>query len=716
MRRVQKNRQFGIMAALKRLGLVRKKKALPVARPAEEEEVYDKAPLEETLAAEQYAPEPADEVVAQQSAALEPPSLRQPAAESLRAFIEVVKTAPPEVAAPGPIASTGDPPTDFSIARAAEQLLARRRRAAASPPHEAEPSPGPVSGAAPAPPAGGTPTSPPPASPKAEPPAIPVQLARKLPSGGSPPRPELPSSPNPHAHPAEGAEAEVSRHWLNRYWRKAGAGSLALSIGVHVVGILIAILIVSTTASRQTVDFLPGGGSKGAGEATSEIAHQVQSKRRRTLDAPKQRVVSNSSSSVVKLPDLPLDRPEMPPVSNLLMSNNAMGFGQSGAGGGFGNGVGMGGQNGFTSLPPMLRSRCGDLERLSKLKETGGSVESEAAVGRALQWLKARQNPDGSWGQTYKCAMTGFALLCYLGHCETPDSPAYGHQVMQGLLYLMETQRANRFGIFSTAPASNASTYEHGICTYAFGEMYTLSRLGSRQLPGMREAFQDGVKVIINNQMSNGSWSYGLGRGIGYDRDSRESDLSVTGWQYQALKSARYTSLPFQNLNIAIDRTVKYLESTQTPDGGFGVREHAQNYNQFNLTGTAVLGLQTLGHGKNAAIDKGVKFAVNYFAGDPPRWSRNANLYCWYYYSQAFFQYGGAVWKGWNDRLLPELLEHQAKDGSWNEEVFDSDLGSTSVAMGDNEIYRAALCTLMLEVYYRYLKVGDRDASSMFSR
>lgn len=31
-------------------------------------------------------------------------------------------------------------------------------------------------------------------------------------------------------------------------------------------------------------------------------------------------------------------------------------------------------------------------------------------------------------------------------------------------------------------------------------------------------------------------------------------------------------------------------------------------------------------------------------------------------------------------------------------------------------IYRQALCTLELEVYYRYLKVADREEKSVFAR
>jgi hypothetical protein len=33
-----------------------------------------------------------------------------------------------------------------------------------------------------------------------------------------------------------------------------------------------------------------------------------------------------------------------------------------------------------------------------------------------------------------------------------------------------------------------------------------------------------------------------------------------------------------------------------------------------------------------------------------------------------------------------------------------------------DDIYRQTLCTLQLEVYYRYLKVADRDEDSFFDK
>ena len=373
----------------------------------------------------------------------------------------------------------------------------------------------------------------------------------------------------------------------------------------------------------------------------------------------------------------------------------------------------MGGASGFVSLPPSMRSRCSSTERLEKLRQTGGKPECEVAVTKSLAWLKTKQNPDGSWGRGNKAAMTGLALLCYLGRCETPDSPFYGENVMKGILYLIELSKKNPHGIMSEGWAGGkggAGTYEHGIATYALGEMYTLARLGSKSLPGMREAFEKGVQIIIENQSPKGAWGYG-GDTIVYNKNTG-NDLSVVGWQYQALKAAKNTSLKINGLHSAIDKTVDYLLTKQTKDGGFGNPSRDAHYNQWSLTGCGVLGLQTLGKGnKKSDINKGMKFLKEFLTAEPLDWNKNCNLYCWYYYTQAFFQAGGDDWKFYNEQFLPQILSAQNPDGSFKR-------GRANWPAGDaaDDIYRQALCTLQLEVYYRYLKVGDREDGSIFDK
>jgi Prenyltransferase and squalene oxidase repeat len=499
-------------------------------------------------------------------------------------------------------------------------------------------------------------------------------------------------------------------------WRKAGASSLLLSILIHVgIGVGALFIVFTTGVMDKQVDFLPGGGTAQGAKASADLQHKVQQKKRSSMNKsmPMKKLVSTSVNSAITLPEAPPDSLDMPDMSS-MMGGGAMGasggLGMGGAGGGFGKGVGMGAAAGFVTLPPSMRSRCSTQERLEKLRQNGGSPECEAAVSASLEWLKGKQNPDGSWGRTTKCAFTGLALLCYLGRCETPESPFYGDNVMKGIMFLIEAQKKNKNKLFSQAEKGNAPVYEHGIATYALGEMYTLARLGSKSLPGMREAFEQGVKTIIDNQQDSGSWVYDQDTGFYAGKQSRE-DLSVAGWQFQALKAAKNTGLKIDGLHSAIGKLTKYLEDKQSKDGGFGGTNRDSHYNQWSLSGVGILGLQTMAKGKVNPIKKGIKFLRDFITSEPLDWNKNCNLYCWYYYTQAFFQQGGDDWKFYNQQFLPQILGAQQADGSFK-------AGRPNWPAGDarDEIYRQCLCTLQLEVYYRYLKVGDREESSFFDK
>ncbi len=81
-----------------------------------------------------------------------------------------------------------------------------------------------------------------------------------------------------------------------------------------------------------------------------------------------------------------------------------------------------------------------------------------------------------------------------------------------------------------------------------------------------------------------------------------------------------------------------------------------------------------------------------------PEWEA-ANTYYWYYATLALFQQGGTLWDRWNEGLKSALLPNQNKSGrsagSWDP------IGEWAPVGG--RVYQTALCTLMLEVYYRYL-------------
>jgi len=79
-----------------------------------------------------------------------------------------------------------------------------------------------------------------------------------------------------------------------------------------------------------------------------------------------------------------------------------------------------------------------------------------------------------------------------------------------------------------------------------------------------------------------------------------------------------------------------------------------------------------------------------------------ADLYAWYYNTQACLMFGGSAWSKWNRWFQDEICDVQNPDGSWPIPGGKAHGPQT----GDNKtgaVYRTTLCILMLEVFYRYM-------------
>lgn len=404
--------------------------------------------------------------------------------------------------------------------------------------------------------------------------------------------------------------------------------------------------------------------------------------------------VAMGAIAVPDAPDITLDTVDL-----------GVGFGD-----GFGAGMGLGG-DGFGSGggPPKgspLSDRCSAKDRQRRLAEGGGSAETEAAVVNGLKWLKTQQASDGSWGRTSKASMTGLALLAYLGHCETYDSPEYGETVRKAILYLAEMALNNEGKI--SQRTGHAWVYEHGIGTYAICEAYSLLRYGKQKFPHMKElkdALNLAVPMIIEGQNHDGGWVYEYESSDWYKKTAGNSgaegngDTSITGWHMQALKAATLTGLEFKDLKRTIRSGIKFLQGMQGPEGGFGYRNRGDRY---SLAGVGALAQQML-TGSSSSIRRAVKFILDHEVkiGAP-----DASIYGWYYAAQACFQRGGRDWEKWNSMFRDQAVAHQSPDGSW---PFEGGEGgpSSKAAGGDEAIYRTTLFILMLEVYYRYLPATE---------
>ena len=194
-----------------------------------------------------------------------------------------------------------------------------------------------------------------------------------------------------------------------------------------------------------------------------------------------------------------------------------------------------------------------------------------AEVSNGLTWLKAAQNPDGSWGarntlrdtsaviDTFK--LLGESSSSYLTAMawinSTPqESHDYiarrlvslndgGTDINADLQELLVSQ--NLDGGWGYAAGFKSNVYDTAIVLRAFWEV---------QFPAPNSTTK-GVNYLLSQQNSDGSWS--ILRDV-------PGDIATTSLAVTMLKKYGSSNV----FNDAIDKGVAWLKSHQNPDGGFG--------------------------------------------------------------------------------------------------------------------------------------------------
>jgi hypothetical protein len=339
-------------------------------------------------------------------------------------------------------------------------------------------------------------------------------------------------------------------------------------------------------------------------------------------------------------------------------------------------------------------------DRLAIVERMGGSEETERAVANALRWLAEHQSDDGRWdgdGFDARCgtcggttdvavdnALTGLALLTFYGagHTHQDDGP-YREVTRRGLTWLLAQQKPDG------DLRGQETMYSHGIATIALSEAFGMTQDSALPAPVARA-----VNFIERaRNRDSGGWRYDPGQA---------GDTSVLGWQVMALKSAAMNGIAVPT--GAFRAASEWMDQVSEP-----ARPGLYSYQPGkpptpSMTAEGMYVQQLLGVPRE---DPRMAASAEYVSGHPPDWSTSPNTYYWYYATLALFHHRGPHWDSWNAALTGELLQNQRKDGrasgSWDPVGEWANIGG--------RIYQTALCTLMLEVYYRYLPLYSNEAA-----
>ena len=357
----------------------------------------------------------------------------------------------------------------------------------------------------------------------------------------------------------------------------------------------------------------------------------------------------------------------------------------------------------------------------------GGTKESEAAVRRGLDWLARHQSLDGHWGpdslharpegrckvgdvcpgggSDHRVGLTGLAVLAFQagGHYDF-NVTDYSECVRRGLDWLVAHQRPDGCLVDLDHGKRECNMYEHGIAAFALADGCEMAAsLQHEPFDPYRQAAQKAVQFIHYTQHADGGWRYTEDR-------SGTSDVSVSGWQVLALKTARRAGIS-EVSEDCINRMTGFFKSCEDQKSGRTFYQPGHNLPSDAPTAIGMLVHQFILEQPDSPL---IASGADYLAGEAESSFKQArrpakrrlfaaapgDYYTFYNGTLAMFQAGREPWKRWNNVVRDSLVDRQCDDeegcrrGSWDP------TGQWSPEGG--RIYSTALAVLTLEVYYRY--------------
>ena len=354
---------------------------------------------------------------------------------------------------------------------------------------------------------------------------------------------------------------------------------------------------------------------------------------------------------------------------------------------------------GKPSTPPNVKSSDNpEIENLGKLiiklhgkpsmeiiERLGGSASTELAISWGLDWFTKNQERDGHWemarhgGQsTYNTAGAGLALLCYYGWgIKHKDGTRHARALNKALQWLLKQQKEDG----DLRGNLGGRMYCHGIAAIALCEAYGLTKD-----PKLKDPAERAIDFILKAQHTEGGWRYIPGQ---------KGDLSVSGWQYRAMHSARMAGLKVPDLAFVKARRFFAAVAGGRNGGRYGFSSRAPGSKTMTALGMFMRQLDlTPPTGANQM--ESAEFIKSNIL--------KANIVDFlfdYYATLALYQHQGPVWKEWNKNLKEIYVARQVHNGlhkgSWEP------LGP--YVAGGGRVLSTALAVLSLEVYYQRLPI-----------
>lgn len=319
----------------------------------------------------------------------------------------------------------------------------------------------------------------------------------------------------------------------------------------------------------------------------------------------------------------------------------------------------------------------------------------DQAIDKALAYLAKQQHNDGSWPSPMRrnTAIASLAVMAFLAKGHTPGTGPYGDVLNKGIDFVIDSQKDN--GMLVGDTRSHGPMYSHTIATLMLSEVTGM--VDPERQTKLDAALGNALRLILAAQDVHKSTKHQ--GGWRYQHNSRDSDISCTGWALMSLRSARNNGAAVPKK--AIEEAIRFVANCRSRDGGFGYQPGGGP--GLARTGTALLCLELCGQHRTDVTKKAGDWVLKYIAHQQrgQRGPRGSFFYYGIYYSsQGMFQLGEDHWEKFGAFMYDTLLKIQNDDGSWPE------AGGNERRAG--RCYGTAMAVLAMSVAYRQLPIYQR--------
>jgi len=326
------------------------------------------------------------------------------------------------------------------------------------------------------------------------------------------------------------------------------------------------------------------------------------------------------------------------------------------------------------------------------------------SIDKALKYLASKQHKDGYWpGNMGKSpAVASLSVMAFLAKGHTPGTGPYGQVINRGIDFVLSCQQAN--GMIKGS-RGHGPMYIHGMCTLMLSQVSGM--VDPARQKKLDKALPHAVRLILTAQQVKKSAAYK--GGWRYQPNSRDADISLTGWQLMSLRSARNAGaqVPKKSIADAVGFVLRCRQrlrvdpKTKKPiipkTGGVGFGYQPGGGPGLARTAVGLLCLELCGHHRSSES----LLAGDYVLAHKPRsFGESYFYYSLYYASQGMFQLGGKHWRQFAPHMYEMMLKFQKPDGSWPQ-------GSSHEGTA-GPCYSTAMGVLSMAVTYRQLPIYQR--------